>query len=213
MLIVQYPALVKTTQLEAGEIDLATLPIFVLSNLAAGVTTLIADKDLRHPGRVNAKAILKQIATFGPTPATASPAFFSGLAQACLEKNVRLPSLNKIYTGGAPVFPDIVDQLTKLAPMSDIVCLYGSGAGLPAGHPVPQIDLRILPDRWGKPIGPFSAESFTNESLPANASGEIVVGGSHVIQGYLDGLGDEESKFAVGGQIWHRTGDAGYLDE
>jgi len=237
VLIAQYQALVDATQLKAGEIDLATLPVFVLANLAAGVTTLIADTDLRHPGKINAKAVLKQIESFCPARATASPAFFSGLAKACMGKNVRLPSLNKIYTGGAPVFTDIIDQLTTLAPAADIVCLYGSteaepialvryaqltpndkaaigsGAGLPAGYPVPQIDLRILPDRWGQPIGPFSAESFARESLPANASGEIVVAGDHVLQGYLDGLGDEESKFAVAGRIWHRTGDAGYLDE
>src|SRR5262249_35984235 len=31
--------------------------------------------------------------------------------------------------------------------------------------------------------------------------------------GYLHGTGDEETKFRVDGAVWHRTGDAGYLDE
>jgi acyl-CoA synthetase (AMP-forming)/AMP-acid ligase II len=39
-----------------------------------------------------------------------------------------------------------------------------------------------------------------------------VVSGDHVLPGYLHGQGDEETKFKVNGIIWHRTGDAGYLD-
>ena len=42
--------------------------------------------------------------------------------------------------------------------------------------------------------------------------GEIVVSGDHVLPGYLRGEGDEETKFRVDGTVWHRTGDAGYLD-
>jgi acyl-CoA synthetase (AMP-forming)/AMP-acid ligase II len=40
-----------------------------------------------------------------------------------------------------------------------------------------------------------------------------VVSGEHVLPGYLHGIGDEETKFRVDGSVWHRTGDAGYLDE
>src|SRR5690606_19153868 len=35
----------------------------------------------------------------------------------------------------------------------------------------------------------------------------------HVLPGYLHGAGDRETKFRVDGRIWHRTGDAGCLDE
>ena len=49
--------------------------------------------------------------------------------------------------------------------------------------------------------------------LAAGKAGEVVVSGRHVLTGYLDGVGDEETKFRVNGQIWHRTGDSGYSDE
>jgi acyl-CoA synthetase (AMP-forming)/AMP-acid ligase II len=44
------------------------------------------------------------------------------------------------------------------------------------------------------------------------------VSGAHVLSGYLGGVGDEETKIRVGAGggstvVWHRTGDAGYLDE
>jgi acyl-CoA synthetase (AMP-forming)/AMP-acid ligase II len=50
-------------------------------------------------------------------------------------------------------------------------------------------------------------------TLAPNESGEIVVAGAHVLKGYLGGVGDEETKFRVDGETWHRTGDAGMLDE
>jgi acyl-CoA synthetase (AMP-forming)/AMP-acid ligase II len=39
-----------------------------------------------------------------------------------------------------------------------------------------------------------------------------VVSGEHVLAGYLNGVGDGETKFRVDGRVWHRTGDSGYLD-
>jgi acyl-CoA synthetase (AMP-forming)/AMP-acid ligase II len=50
-------------------------------------------------------------------------------------------------------------------------------------------------------------------ALGPGEHGEIVVHGPHVLGGYLNGRGDEETKIRVDGEVWHRTGDAGYLDE
>jgi acyl-CoA synthetase (AMP-forming)/AMP-acid ligase II len=87
-----------------------------------------------------------------------------------------------------------------------------SGKGLLAGVPVEEIQLKIVPDRWGTPLGPFTTEQFQSLLLPANTAGEIVVSGAHVVQGYLHGQHEEETKFRVDSTVWHRTGDAGYLD-
>ena len=43
--------------------------------------------------------------------------------------------------------------------------------------------------------------------------GEIVVSGDHVLPGYLYGPDEDENKLRVGDVCWHRTGDAGYLDD
>jgi acyl-CoA synthetase (AMP-forming)/AMP-acid ligase II len=126
--------------------------------------------------------------------------------------------------------------MQAMAPTADIVAVYGSteaepishishreisesdhramlaGKGLLAGVPVSAIQLRILRDSWGRPYGPFDAEEFAKHCLPPDQPGEIVVSGGHVLPGYLHGLGDEETKFRVDGTVWHRTGDAGYLD-
>ena len=86
------------------------------------------------------------------------------------------------------------------------------GRGLLAGRPVSEIQLRILRDQWGTPLAPLTTLEFDACCLSANEPGEIVVTSHHVLTGYLHGQGDEETKFKVDGNVWHRTGDAGYLD-
>jgi acyl-CoA synthetase (AMP-forming)/AMP-acid ligase II len=68
-------------------------------------------------------------------------------------------------------------------------------------------------DRWRHPIEPRTSRVFESEQAAAGTAGEIVVSGAHVSAGYLGGEGDRENKIVVDGAVWHRTGDAGYLDE
>jgi acyl-CoA synthetase (AMP-forming)/AMP-acid ligase II len=87
------------------------------------------------------------------------------------------------------------------------------GRGLLTGPPVESIRLRILRDQWGTPVGPSTESTFAAQCLPSGQAGEIVVNGDHVLTGYLHGRGESETKVRVDGEIWHRTGDAGYLDD
>jgi acyl-CoA synthetase (AMP-forming)/AMP-acid ligase II len=88
-----------------------------------------------------------------------------------------------------------------------------AGGGLLAGRPVDEIALRIVPDQWGHPLWPVTESQFDKSCLNPRQPGEIVVHGRHVLNGYLGGKGDEQTKWHVDDQVWHRTGDAGYLDE
>ena len=228
----QHRALADSLTLRAGEVDLATLPIFVLANLASGITSILPDADLRCPGGLHVEPVTRQIRRFQPTRTAASPAFLERL----LEAGTPLHAFRKIYLGGAPVFPGLLVRLGAAAPEAEIVAVYGSteaepmahvsasdiapedlaamrgGAGLLAGMPVASIALRILPDRWGEPLGALSNKQFAQATCAPEVPGEIVVTGDHVLKGYLGGQGDWESKFQVEGVTWHRTGDAGYLD-
>ncbi|HEX8234847.1 MAG TPA: AMP-binding protein [Abditibacteriaceae bacterium] len=236
-LLQQHRVLEKNLKLQAGDSELSTLPIFVLANLASGVTSIIPDADLRRPGSIDAAKIIPQINLHSPTRAAASPAFFERVCDYCEKHKVTLPSLKAVYTGGAPVLPGLMHRLQNVAPQAEIVAVYGSteaepiahlsleeialedhvamrnGKGLLAGVPVAEIQLHIMPDRWGTQSGPFTKEEFNGLSMPVNATGEIVVSGAHVVQGYLHGQHEEETKFHVDDTVWHRTGDAGYLDE
>jgi acyl-CoA synthetase (AMP-forming)/AMP-acid ligase II len=232
-LLAQHAVLARSIHLAPGEVDLATLPVFVLANLASGLTTVLPDADLRRPGHIKPEPVLRQIMQHGVTRCAASPAFFERLLSG---NRAALAGMKKLYTGGAPVFPRLMDALREACPQAEIHAVYGSteaepiahleargvtaedravmlsGGGLPAGRAVPEIRLRILRAEWGRPIEPLSAEELNARTLPAGEEGEIVVAGPHVLSGYLHGRGDEETKFRAGGEVWHRTGDAGYLD-
>ena len=237
LLLAQRTALKEALELEAGQIDLTTLPIFLLANLASGVCSIIPDADLRYVGQVDPLPILRQIESHQPQSTVASPAFLERIADHCLANNLTLPSFQRIFTGGAPVFPKLMRKLKAVAPQSQILAVYGSteaepiahtafdemsdadlkemqtGKGLLAGLPVPQINLKIFRRQWGRPIADYSESAFAKDCLPPNDVGEIVVHGDHVLRGYLNGIGDQETKFRAGGRVWHRTGDAGYLDD
>lgn len=236
-LLAQFRVVAPHLALEAGEVDLATLPVFTLANLAAGVTTVLPDLDLRRPGAVDGAAVAAAVTRFGVTRITASPAFLERLGAHLQASGGTLPTLRKLFTGGAPVFPRVLAALQAVAPQARIAAVYGSteaeplahvdaaeisaadfaamprGRGLLAGRPVPEVQVRILRDRWGEPRAAMDKAGFAAECVPPGEAGEIVVTGEHVLRGYLGGVGDAETKFAVEGVIWHRTGDAGMLDD
>lgn len=236
-LVAQYEALARALQLQAGEVDLTTLPVFLLANLAAGVTSVIPDADLRFPGRVAAAPVLRQIDRCGVTRSAGSPAFYERLVEYCEQRGRTLNGLRRIDTGGAPVFPPLLQRLQRVTAHADVVSVYGSteaepmahvslgevtgadlesmrtGRGLLVGCPVPDVAMRILCDRFGTPIGPYDAGELERQCLPPNEIGEIVVTGEHVLKAYLHGEDDADHKFEVDGRRWHRTGDAGFFDD
>lgn len=227
-LLAQHEALCEALELQRGERDLVTLPVFVLANLASGVTSVLADAELGRPGEADGRRIAAQCRKWEVSRATAAPAFFEAVL-----RGGNVGPLRKVFTGGGPVFPDLIERLrvagieatavygsTEAEPVSElpmeawseeVMARVEAGRGLPAGRPV--LDVAILTDRFGKPVPAMSAEEFDEERRPPGEIGEIVVAGPQVLAGYLDGRGDGETKIQVGERVWHRTGDAGWLDE
>lgn len=203
-LLAQQQALSQLLGEDPNPRDLVAFPVFALVNLAAGRTTILPDWRQDRQDRVTARALSAWIETKRADRLLLPPALAELLARNGLPDCVR-----HLFTGGGPVFPDVIDRLAR--PGLAVTCVYGSteaepiahldaaeitdadraamrdGAGLLAGRPVPQVRVRIV-------------------------GGEIQVAGGHVNRGYLDPAHDAETKVREGGLIWHRTGDAGRLD-
>ena len=235
-LIAQHRVLEHTLEYRGGEIDLTTLPVFLLANLASGLTSVIPDADLRYPGRIDGERVMRQIDALRPRRTAASPAFVERLVAQCEAAGRSLGSLRDVFVGGAPVYPQLIVRAQAKLEGGRFVAVYGSteaepiahidgreiaaadldvmarGAGLLTGAPVREIDLAIVRNHWGQPLAPLTAAAFEALRLPRGEVGEIVVSGDHVVSGYLHGAGDAETKFDVDGRRWHRTGDLGYLD-
>jgi acyl-CoA synthetase (AMP-forming)/AMP-acid ligase II len=236
-LLNQQRALEKGLELEGGEVDLTTLPTFALANLASGVTTVISGADRRSGTSPKPGAVVQRILQEGVDRIGAAPAFLERVVEECQRRSIKLPRVRKIFTGGGPVFPKLLDQLASVAPQAQIAALYGcteaepiallkrdligrsdqtamaTGSGLLAGCIEPQIAVRIIPDVGAGAIGPWTLDEFDAASLLPGQAGEIVVNGPTVLRGYLDAGDDAKTKIDVAGSVWHRTGDAGYLDD
>src|SRR5208282_3898869 len=78
-LLAQHRALETSLALRPGQLDLTTLPIFVLANLASGVTSVLPNADLRSPGTIIAGPVLAQIRRHKIETTASSPAFLSRL--------------------------------------------------------------------------------------------------------------------------------------
>jgi olefin beta-lactone synthetase len=237
LLLAQLAALEGLLEPNTHDVDLATLPIVALANLAAGMTTVIADANLRKPGSIRAAPVLEQIQKHNVTRTAASPAMLERLADQALEHGIKLPELTRVFSGGGPVFPRTLEKLARVATNAKLLSVYGSteaepiahvafdelepsdlkamksGKGLLVGRPVSEIQLRILENSHDQTLTFASHAELERASLGPNRIGEIIVSGSHVLPGYLHGHGDSETKVWVETQVWHRTGDAGQLDD
>jgi acyl-CoA synthetase (AMP-forming)/AMP-acid ligase II len=236
-LLAQQRVLERSFALRAGELDLVTMPMFVLSNLAAGVTSLIPRANLKAPGSIRPASILRQIQTHRPNRIGASPALLENLVDYCAHNSCSMDCFQKIFSGGAPVFPRLLEKLGAVAPAAEIVAVYGSteaepisllnrrdvssadrekmasGRGLLAGFPDEAIRVRIVREDGSMPRGRLTEEELQSARLPTEEPGQVVVGGPHVQPGYWDGQTDQKTKPQVAGALWHQTGDAGYLDD
>lgn len=129
----QYSALHDVTA-RCCNVDLVTLPIVVLSNLASGAATVLPNTELTRPRNVDAAAIAVQIESEAVTRITASPAVVERLADFALRRGTLINAVRLIVTGGGPVFPDIVARMRAAAPNSRVVSVYGSTEAEPIAH-------------------------------------------------------------------------------
>lgn len=228
--------------LRPGETELVSLPVFTLANLAAGVTSVIADASFARLGRADPARVFAQMARHRPDRMACSPAFIERLLDWLDARgpggadSAEMFTPRRIFIGGAPVFPALLRRIERISPDVRVTIVYGSteaepvaclpaaeyteadreaaanGRGLLVGKPVPGIEARVLRDRWGHALGILTPSELARLTLPPGQAGEIAVSGPNVLGGYLDGEGDSENKFRADGRWWHRTGDAGRFD-
>ena len=228
-LLAQHEALAAHIAPCDDDVDMPTLPVFVLSNLALGVPSVIPDADPRRPADIDPRRVHRQIVREGVTTSSGSPAFYERLAAWCERTGETLP-LRALFTGGAPVLPPLARRLqavvrgaahvvygsTEAEPIAGIiademVALDGTADGVCVGRPVPHVRLRLV-RAHDAPI--VLGDAGWSEWDVERGVGEIVVAGAHVLRGYVnDPEADRRNKIRDGDTIWHRTGDAGRLDQ
>lgn len=230
----QVEAIGKLAVIEAGEIDLPTFPLFALFDPAFGMAAVIPDMDPTRPGDVDPRRIAEAVEDFGVTNMFGSPALLDTVGRYGATHGMRLPTLKRVISAGAPVSAEVMRRFLAMLPDgAEILTPYGAteclpvtcissrqvlattaaatdrGAGVCVGAPVPSIELRIIRIDDG-PIA-----RWNDDDVLANGEvGEIAVRGPQATSGYYNR--PEATLLAKiddpRGGFWHRMGDVGYLD-
>ena len=233
--LAQVQALQQLYDIRPGEVDLATFPLFGLYAPAMGMTSIIPDMDFTRPGSVDPVKIFAAIDRYQATTMFGSPALLDRCGRYGVKKNIRLPSLKRVLSAGAPVAPAILESFSQLLnPSIQIYTPYGAteslpvssigshellqqtrlatdaGKGICVGKPVASMDVHIIAIT-DKPIGRWDEVTL----LAAPQIGEIVVSGPQVTTKYYNRPDAtlQAKIFAGDGKVYHRMGDTGYLDE
>ncbi|MEO5644262.1 MAG: AMP-binding protein [Bacteroidia bacterium] len=229
----QFKALINKIEPKEDDIDMPVLPIVLLINLGAGTTSVIADFKASKPTSLQPEKIIEQLKLNNVNRMIASPFFIKEISKHVIKHKIALPQLQKIFTGGAPVFPGEAKIYHTAFPDAQVQIVYGSTEA----EPISAIDVNELVKNTnnileeglnvGQPDQSATVKiiKITEEILTLNneeelkaleldgtAIGEIIVSGDHVLREYFN---NEEAlkrnKIFIGEKCWHRTGDSGYL--
>lgn len=227
-LIGQHNVLEKNLKFEKETAVYSSFPIFLLSHMATGTTTFIPDLNWRKPVESDFGNIVKQITENNIQNIILPPAIFENIVKFCKDEKIMLENVQKVYTGGAPVFYSLMKMIKDVFTNAKIIALYGAseaepisvlnfediteedienmknGDGLLAGKIVNEIELKIeelekTPEK-NKILKNNNIEDFSA------LKGEILVKGENVVNGYLNVEKKPNEK-------WHRTGDMGYINK
>ena len=221
-------------KMSSDEIDLSTFPLFALFYPALGITSVIPDMDPTRPARVNPERIIEAVDNHGITNMFASPALLNRVGRYGEQTGVKLSSLKRVISAGAPVSADNIERFsTLLNEEAEIHTPYGAteavpiisiksreilretrqlsekGYGICIGRPINQIDIRIIR------ISDDPIESWSDDLMVSRGNiGEITVKGALVSRRYFENpAADALAKIKEDDEIRHRMGDLGWMDE
>ncbi|MBL0713226.1 MAG: AMP-binding protein [Desulfosarcina sp.] len=215
------------------EIDLPTFPLFALFDPALGMTAVIPDMDPRKPALVDPEKIIRPIIDHGVTNMFASPALLNRVGRFGRQHHLRLPSLRRVVSAGAPVSPaNIAQFVSMLSEEAEVHTPYGAteavpivsigsqeilsetrplseqGYGMCVGRPLRHTEIRIVRIS-DDPIPAWDDDL----QVVAGEIGEIIVRGDLVTHHYYrNRQADARTKIKDGDTIWHRMGDLGWQD-
>ena len=232
--IAQVNAIRDAYGIEPGEVNLPTFPLFALFDPALGMTTIVPDMDPTRPAKVDPRKIISPIEEYGVTTMFGSPALLDTVGRWGEEHGVKLPSLRRVISAGAPVSPKVIERFqSMLTGDAAIHTPYGATESLPvatiSSHEILS-ETRYATDRGagtcvGRPVDSIGAAVIRIDDEPISTwsedltvddgeVGEIVVKGPQVSREYHGAPAhDRLAKITDGEAIRHRMGDLGFFDD
>ncbi len=221
--------------IQPGEIDLPTFPLFALFGPALGMAEVLPEMDFTRPAQADPAKLVAAIERFGVTNMFGSPALINRLGRHGEANGVKLPTLRRAISAGAPVPAKTLARFAALLPPgAQVFTPYGAteclpvanigsaeilgetraqtelGKGVCVGQPVAGLTAKII-RLTDEPIPAWTDDLV----IPPGEIGEIAVSAPQASRAYFN----REQSTALakipnsGGGFFHRMGDVGYLDE
>jgi long-chain-fatty-acid--[acyl-carrier-protein] ligase len=171
---------------------------------------LAGSKVVHHPDPTDASALARKAAGYKPTILISTPTFLAFILSRC--KPGDLDSLRILVVGAERCPDEMFDRVAHLAPRATVLEGYGVTECGPCvsvnpvdatkrgtiGKPLPGVEVCVV-------------DLETDQVLPADARGMLLVSAPTVFPGYL-GTGVESPFRELNGKRWYVTGDLAALD-
>ena len=220
--------------IQPGTVDVSGFPLFALFNTAMGATTVFPEMDATRPADVHPPFIIDAVERFKADQSFGSPALWNTMAMHCESNDVKLPTIRRVLTAGAPVPQHVLKRVKSIiADDGEVFTPYGAtealpvacnsasmvigetgaatdeGAGTCVGNRFPAMNWRVIPIS-DEPIADIGGA----QSVGVGEIGELIVQGVVVTDQYVTQTdANADHKIADGESFWHRMGDVGYLDD
>lgn len=198
---------------------ISNFPVVILLNLGLGITSYLSNSiKLSKLNKTDFIQLYQEIIQNKITHLSVSPFVLNNLANYIhLKEKI---NLFQIISGGSPFFPSFVENISNNIHSEHFVVLYGSSEAEPIAHCNAK---EIINQKNEKGlyageidehcqcfIGKIADGELIKNSF--NEAGEIFVKGDHVVKKYYNSEEMQaKNKVILNKEIWHRTGDYGYL--
>lgn len=229
----QISVLKNDYQIQPGEADLATFPLFSLFGPALGMTSIVPEMDASQPIKANPNYIFAAIEKYQCSNLFANPALLDVLGQAGQKQQHTLPTIKRVISAGAPASLDAINLFSRmLSDDAEVINSYGAteslpiskigsqqlltttniteqGGGICVGHAIEHVDIKIIKNTEQ------NINTWHDQLILAPFEiGEIVVKGPQVSSAYYHRQqATTQAKIKDGNSVRHRMGDLGYLDD
>ena len=219
--------------IQPGEVDMPGLFSLSLFGPALGLAEAFPDMDITAPATLDPAKLVQLIQRKEITNSFGSPTIWRIIADYCLPRGIKLPSIKRILMSGAPVQPYLLQAYTKIVENGEIYTPYGAtealpltmmsgseilaetaalseqGHGMCVGYPVSTATVKVI-----QISDDVIAEWNQDLLVPQGTVGEITAKGPMVTREYLNRPEKTAlAKIYEDGKVWHRMGDLGYFDE
>ncbi len=203
----------KTYNLNPGDTALCVMPLFHIHGLVASMlSTLSSGGTVVCPEGFNALEFWNVVQTFKPTWYSAVPTMHQMLL-ARAERNTEIIKANPfrfIRSSSAPLPPVIMERLEKTmgAPVLESYGMTEASHQM-ASNPLPPKPHKAGTVGYGIGVD-VAIMDETGNLLSTGQTGEVVIKGPNVVDGYENNPEANATAFVNG---WFRTGDQGVIDQ